>query len=202
MSTGAIRFGGEVLSTNTPGFDAWLRAALAPVASGLTSRELVIKAIEFQSPVRIPYSFVDPVESDFFELAELERQLEGATPRLLGDVYRDPWGATREASQGLFDRVLDYPLADLSRLSGHEFPSATSLIDPGSTCTLRGRSTRGWKICCRSRPGLLFERLRDLMGFSPCSSHRAPIGRGFSSCSRISPCSASSASIAIAISMT
>jgi hypothetical protein len=43
----------------------------APTPDGMTSREIVKQAIEFNSPPRIPYSFVEPRESDFFEAALL-----------------------------------------------------------------------------------------------------------------------------------
>ncbi len=147
----------------------WLRAAIAPVPtpSGLTSRELVVQAIELQSPARIPYSFVEPHASDFFEIAELERQLERATPRLLGSEYVDPWGVRREVAEGLFDRVLDHPLADLSGLSSHVFPTANELTDLDRLAPFVDEAHMAGKYIVAADPVLLFERARDLMGFEP-----------------------------------
>ncbi len=147
----------------------WLRAAIAPVPtpSGLTSRELVLQTIELQSPARIPYSFVEPVQSDFFEITELERRLEQTTPRPLETPYIDPWGVKREACKGLFDRVVEHPLADLSKLSGHEFPSISALIDVDRLAPFVDEAHKAGKYIVAPDPVLLFERLRDLMGFQP-----------------------------------
>ena len=38
-----------------------------PAPEGMTGRDIVKKAIEFDSPPRVPYSFVHPRESDFLE---------------------------------------------------------------------------------------------------------------------------------------
>ena len=38
-------------------------------SADISSREIVRRAIEFQSPPRIPYSFIDPLKSDFCETA-------------------------------------------------------------------------------------------------------------------------------------
>jgi hypothetical protein len=46
-----------------------------PTPPGFTSREIVRRAIEFASPPRIPYSFMQPLKSDFVELAVV---VEGA----------------------------------------------------------------------------------------------------------------------------
>ena len=79
---------------------AWLEDALEPQPAppGATSRDIVRQAIRCESPPRIPYSFVDPIRSDFFELAELERVLdrvETGSQRSLGEVYTDAWGVRR-----------------------------------------------------------------------------------------------------------
>ncbi len=49
--------------------DAITTALLAPVPtpSDMTSREIVRRAIEFECPPRVPFSFISPLESDFFE---------------------------------------------------------------------------------------------------------------------------------------
>ncbi|MHC4342978.1 MAG: hypothetical protein ACYSX0_22540, partial [Planctomycetota bacterium] len=69
-----------------PDLHSWLSDALAPqpTPAGTTSRDIVRQAIRCEGPPRLPYSFVDPPRSDFFELAELERllnRLETGAPR-------------------------------------------------------------------------------------------------------------------------
>jgi uroporphyrinogen decarboxylase len=105
--------------------------ALQPIPENqsdqISSRELVCKAINFQSPERIPFSLVNPVRSDFFEIASLlwwqrERHQRSAKPQR-NSVYFDEWHIKRQPSQGLFDQVLTYPLQDLNALVNYRFPS-------------------------------------------------------------------------------
>jgi hypothetical protein len=148
----------------------WLEAAVAPQPAppGASSRDIVRKAIEFAEPPRIPYSFVEPLRSDFFELAELERILDragAASNRSLGDAYRDEWGVCHEVAEGLFDRVVDHPLADLAKLGAHRFPDVAAgerfeRFDP-----FVRRAREAGKYVVAGDPVLLFERLRSLMGF-------------------------------------
>ena len=42
-----------------------------PTPEGMTSREIVTRSIEFRDPPRVPYSFIAPVQSDFFEAAAI-----------------------------------------------------------------------------------------------------------------------------------
>jgi len=148
----------------------WLEAAVAPqpAPSGVSSREIVRKAIELAEPPRIPYSFVEPLRSDFFELAELERILEragAASDRSLGEPYRDEWGVCLEVSEGLFDRVVDHPLADLASQSEHRFPDVGARERFERTLPFVRRAHEAGKYVVAGDPVLLFERLRSLMGF-------------------------------------
>jgi len=43
-----------------------------PAPPGMDSREIARRAIEFDGPPRIPYSFMVPMKTDFFETAVLE----------------------------------------------------------------------------------------------------------------------------------
>jgi hypothetical protein len=43
-----------------------------PVPPGLTSREIVKRAVEFERPPRLSYSFLAPFGSDFFEAIMVE----------------------------------------------------------------------------------------------------------------------------------
>ncbi|MBW2243542.1 MAG: hypothetical protein JRH01_16285 [Deltaproteobacteria bacterium] len=147
--------------------DRWLREALTPVPTptGVTSRELVRQAVELRAPARIPYAFLHPLESDFFELAELTRQLDREHAAALGSIYTDAWQVTHEVSPGLFDRVLEHPLEDLSRLSDYRFPSVHELIDMERLLPFARDARSAGKHIVAADPVLLFERVRSLMGF-------------------------------------
>ena len=69
-----------------------LQAYLKPVPTppGLTSHEIVRRATEFDSPPRIPYSFVDPLESDIAEASFLPLFSSGYVPK--GEIRFDQWG--------------------------------------------------------------------------------------------------------------
>lgn len=154
----------------------WLAAALAPepTPSHTSSREIVKQAIRCAGPPRIPYSFVEPLRSDFFELAELERLLDrleliaGEGERPYGSVYRDAWGVSYRVIGGLFDRVVDSPLANLGTLDAD---ALSRLPDVATTERLQRiadaveRARRAGKYVVAADPVLLFERARTLVGF-------------------------------------
>jgi uroporphyrinogen decarboxylase len=148
----------------------WLEAAVAPQPAppAAPSRDIVRQAIEFAEPPRIPYSFVEPLRSDFFELAELERILEragAASDRSLGEPYRDEWDVGLEVAKGLFDRVVDHPLADLAGQSEHRFPDVGAGERFERILPFVRRAHEAGKYVVAGDPVLLFERLRSLMGF-------------------------------------
>jgi hypothetical protein len=150
--------------------DSWLAAALAPqpAPNGASSRDIVKRAIEFARPPRIPYSFAKSLGSDFFELAELERLLDrcqAGAERRPGGAYCDAWGVRHEVAEGLFDRVVEHPLADLARLGDYRFPevAAPERLERVAPYVQRARSAGKYVVA--GDPVLLFERLRSLMGF-------------------------------------
>lgn len=147
--------------------EQWLREALTPVPTppGITSRELVRQAIEFQSPARIPHAFLRPLESDFFELAELTRRLDQKHAAATGSIYTDAWQVRHETSPGLFDRVLEHPLRDLAGLSDYRFPAVRELIDTERLLPFMRAARDAEKHIVAADPIQLFERLRSLMGF-------------------------------------
>jgi len=61
------------------------------LAAGVSSRDLVRRAVTFDRPPRLPYALILPVRSDFFELAALQRVLGTGRRRVHGAVYRDEW---------------------------------------------------------------------------------------------------------------
>ena len=153
-----------------PELRAWLNDALAPqpAPAGTTSRDIVRQAIRCEGPPRVPYSFVEPLRSDFFELAELERlldRLETGAPQRLGEFYSDAWGVCRQVTKGLFDRVLDHPLADLARLDDHHFPDVAGAQHFTRIAPFVERANKADKCVVAGDRVLLFERARTLMGF-------------------------------------
>ena len=149
---------------------AWLEDALAPQPAppGATSRDIVRQAIRCESPPRSPSSFVDPIRSDFFELAELERLLDRVgmgSQRSPGAVYTDTWGVRQAVVPGLFDRVLDHPLADLGKLDGYPFPDVAAPQCFARFAPLVEQANRVGKYVVAGDPVGLFERARALLGF-------------------------------------
>ena len=83
-----------------------------PVPEGMTSREIVRRAIEFEDPPRIPYSFqLHPNRSDImlFGIGDLSLSL-GATEAEIGSTYVDRWGVTWEVSGRAWDHAIGHPL--------------------------------------------------------------------------------------------
>ena len=153
-----------------PELRAWLNDALAPqpAPAGTTSRDVVRQAIRCEGPPRLPYSFVEPLRSDFFELAELERRLdrlETGAPQRLGEVYTDAWGVRRQVAEGLFDRILEHPLADLARLDDHRLPDVAASQRFDRIAPFVARAHEAGKCVVAGDPVLLFERASALLGF-------------------------------------
>ncbi len=176
MSTGAIRSMSEgsgvaAADASPAGLGSWLRAALAPqpCPAGTTSRELVTRAIAYRDPARIPYAFIEPLRSDFFETAELERQRralgEGGGVRAAGEIYVDEWGVRREGTGGWFDRVLEHPLAQRQGLDDHPLPDIADARRFAWLGPHLQAAHQAGKYVVAADPVLLYERLRELLGF-------------------------------------
>jgi len=138
-----------------------------PTPAGLTSRDLVRRSIGFDSPARFPYSFIDPVASDFFETALLHWHGyfdRGASPAI-GTRYLDDWTVQREVSSGLFDRALTHPLCDLDALGKYSCPDLDAPEHYHVYESLFAKAQNAGKYIVASDPVLLLERVRDLMGF-------------------------------------
>ncbi|MCJ7492446.1 MAG: hypothetical protein MUP15_09930 [Dehalococcoidia bacterium] len=146
-----------------------LAALLRPVPApdGYTSREIVRRAIEFDAPPRIPYSFVQPPESDFFELAALA-SATGATgvrkaPK--GEMVFDEWGVGWRGSGRLWGHAEVSPLADLAALDGYRFPEPISSEQWALLKLVTEAAAKAGKYVVGADPINLYERLRSLMGF-------------------------------------
>jgi len=139
-----------------------------PVPAGLTSRDLVARAIRFQDPPRIPYSFIHPLEGDFFEVILADRLSGGGAsnrPPELGAVYYDEWGVGQKVTGRGWDHAFDHPLADLSKTDAHPFPDSA---DPDRFRRLKPfvqEAAAAGKYVVGFDPVMAFERMRALVGF-------------------------------------
>jgi hypothetical protein len=148
-------------------------ALLAPVPTpeGMTSREIVRRAVEFGGPPRVPYSFIKPLLSDFFEAGVLgaffpSRMNRGKPPDAeLGDVYSDEWGIGWEVTTRSWDHALHHPLADLSKLDSYDFPDIAAAARYDWMRPYMERARESGKYVVGFDPMGMFEQLRGLMGF-------------------------------------
>ncbi len=139
-----------------------------PTPQGLTSRELVRKAIEFDCPPRIPYSFYIPFKSDFFESVVVSSLIKSAQTDQnlkLGDKYYDEWGVGQQVTEKDWDHAFDHPLKDLSKLDSYKFPnlSAEERFLPHKPYLQQAKVAGKYIVAPDTVE--LFERMRSLMGF-------------------------------------
>jgi hypothetical protein len=138
-----------------------------PVPSGFTSREIVRRAIEFEDPPRVPYSFIQPNESDFVELA-VTAVVNGDVRMAqvpAGQMAFDRWGVGWRSSGRLWGHAEVHPLADLAALDVYRFPDP---LPPEQRELARALATSGQEagkyVVGADTIGTI-ERLRGLMGF-------------------------------------
>ncbi|MBW1709445.1 MAG: hypothetical protein JRJ73_06105 [Deltaproteobacteria bacterium] len=139
-----------------------------PAPPEMTNREIVSRAIEFKDPPRIPYSFVIPLKSDFFEVALVRAFLQDNRqdkPKKIGDVYYDEWGVGQEFTGRGWDHAFDHPLNDLKKLDTYEFPDAASPEGFKSLKPFVERAHEAGKYVVGFDPIMMFERMRALLGF-------------------------------------
>ena len=144
-------------------FEAYLKPV--PTPEGFTSREIVRRAIEMDGPPRVPYSFIQPLESDFVELAVAAAAAAGMAGLPKGELSFDKWGVGQRGTGRHWAHSEVHPLADLSALDGYQFPEP---MPPAQVELARALTTAGneaGKYVVGADPILTIERLRDLMGF-------------------------------------
>jgi hypothetical protein len=138
-----------------------------PTPPGLTSCEIVRCAIGFADPPRIPYSFIEPLESDFVELAAVVTvtgQLNMyAIPK--GEMAFDEWGVGWRSSGRLWGHADVCPLADLSALQNYQFPQVITDEQLALVKLMIEAGTASGKYVVGADPIGTYERLRSLMGF-------------------------------------
>jgi uroporphyrinogen decarboxylase len=138
-----------------------------PAPDGFTSREIVRRAIEFEGPPRIPYSFIDPLESDFFELAAIASAVKaaGTGQAARGEMVFDEWGVGWRGSGRAWGHAEVSPLADLAALDGYRFPEPISDEHWGMMKLVTQAAGNAGKYVVGADPINFYERLRALMGF-------------------------------------
>jgi len=109
-----------------------VEAMVAPVPTpeGMTSREIVRRAIELDRPPRVPYSFQPPFGSDFFEPIALAviagPRSNRSRTAARGELRRDEWGIGWDVTGRHWDHAVDHPLSDLGRLDHYRFPDVAA----------------------------------------------------------------------------
>lgn len=139
-----------------------------PTPSGFTSREIVRRAIEFDSPPRIPYSFIEPLESDFLELAAIVSAVgTGSNTRAVpkGKLVFDEWGVGWRGSGRAWGHADICPLADLSALDSYQFPTPLNPELVATAAMVAKTGAEAGKYVVGPDPINSFERMRSLMGF-------------------------------------
>ena len=137
-------------------------------SDSISSIEMARKAIEFETPTRIPYSFINPFQSDFFECAIIRELLSTNDKKKLknlGDVYYDEWGVGQKFTGRGWDHAFDYPLKDLRKLDSYKFPNiaAPQIYSKQKPYILKAKEAG--KYIIGYDPVMIFERARSLMGF-------------------------------------
>jgi len=139
-----------------------------PTPPGFTSREIVRRAIEFEGPPRIPYSFIQPLESDFVELAVVAPgHADTDISRVeKGELVFDEWGVGRRSSGTYWGHAEVHPLQDLSALDGYRFPEVTAGKRLAAAAALARVGDQAGKYVVGADPILGIERLRLLVGYA------------------------------------
>jgi len=131
---------------------------------GMTSRELVSRAIEFRDPPRVPYYFMfHPNASDIGYVAPLGTATNQPTKLRHGQRYTDAWGVTWEVSGRYWDHAVGSPLEDLRDVEQYRFPDCAREIKGLGFLSKLGNVAG--KYIIGTNPIMLSERVRSLMGY-------------------------------------
>jgi len=145
--------------------DQYIQAIQSP--SDISSRDIVRQAIEFQLPPRIPYSFINPLKSDFCETAVVAA-LTGSRTREkggIGSIYYDEWRVGHEVTGRAWDHAVDHPLRDLDRLNDYQWPEIKIWKGSDPESAYLHQAAGAGKYVVAHDPVMMFERARALMGF-------------------------------------
>jgi uroporphyrinogen decarboxylase len=150
-------------------FDKMIDTYIKPVrsSSDVSSRDLVKRTITFQSPTYIPYSFIEPMESDFCESVAIWVLTGSATgkKREIGSTYRDEWGVVHKVTGRTWDHAVEHPLQNLKQLKDYRWPEIPIWNKTDLGATYLKRAADNGKYVVGHDPVMMFERARSLMGF-------------------------------------
>ncbi|HOG45684.1 MAG TPA: uroporphyrinogen decarboxylase family protein [Anaerolineae bacterium] len=143
--------------------------APVPTPAGLTSAELVRRAIEFAGPARIPYAAMAPMVGDFFELTipavVMDDRRRLGIPRRPGEVAYDEWGVGNALTGRFWNQAVAHPLAGLQGLDGYRLPPLAAPRRYRWAGPLIRRANAAGKYVVAPDPVCLGERARLLVGF-------------------------------------
>ncbi len=136
-----------------------------PTPEGIDSRELVIEAVEFKDPARIPYCmFYNPTKGDIFDFT-FAKFLRGIPKRDENGEFWDSWGVKWKETGYWWSKPIYHPLADLRKLSEYKFPNPIprGMLPIFKRVAKLARHQRKYIIA----PNVInmYERMRSLMGF-------------------------------------
>jgi uroporphyrinogen decarboxylase len=136
-----------------------------PTPGGYTSREIVRRAIEFDDPPRVPYSFIQPLESDFAEMGAIASAFwsVGSIPK--GELRFDEWGVGWRGSGRSWGHADVTPLSDLSTFDTYRFPTILTQERIDLVKMFVDEASRSGKYVVGGDPIMPIERLRSLMGY-------------------------------------
>ena len=135
-----------------------------PTPKGITSKEIVDKAIEFENPPRIPYTlFFYPTRGDLFDFF-FAKWLR-SKPKVKDGYYTDEWGVVWEDTGYWWGTAVKHPLADLANLSKYKFPNPYPKGMFPLLPKVAKLARRKKKYTVAPNVIDMYERMRSLMGF-------------------------------------
>jgi len=137
-----------------------------PLTAGMTSREVVSKAIEFDNSPRIPFSFVmNPNRTDLITLAIIPPGEPAEQPQTMeiGSTYVDRWGVTWEVTGRGWNHAIGHPLANLSKIDNYQFPDLSSV--PELLKPMHKSAIANGKYIIAPNPIGMYETMRSLVGY-------------------------------------
>lgn len=152
------------MAVSSSPFERYLRRV--PTPPGFTSHEIARRAIEFEGPPRIPYSFIQPLESDFVEGVAAAGSGIGIAHVPKGEMVFDEWGVGRRSSGTAWGHAEIHPLQDLDALDGYKFPEVAARDRFEAAAALAKAGNEAGKYVVGADPIMGIERLRLLVGFA------------------------------------
>jgi len=134
-----------------------------PTPIGITSKEIVIKTIEFDDPPRIPYSFYyHPTFGDIFDFFFMK--WTDKKPNVKNGFYTDEWGVVWQNTRYIWGTAVRYPLSELADLANYKFPKPITNKRLFIIAKVAKLAKRKKKYIVAPNYICMLERMRSLMG--------------------------------------